>query len=110
VEDWPDPEPGPGFAERLAPVATSSRRVLALATELGVETQAAAVELADDPVMATYHLAAVALVGPADRYKLLAAEGPEARVAMLAELLGEVEELIRWQLAEQPPHDSPPGS
>ena len=100
VVDWPDEPPDAGFGDRLAPVVSMLRRLLALASELGIDSPAATTEVADDAVMATYHVAALAPVGPADRYTLLAADGPERRVVLLKQMLGEAEELVRLQLAE----------
>jgi uncharacterized protein len=75
------------------------RRVLALASEAGDDVSPATTEVSDDPVLATYHAAALAPVGPADRYRLLTAAGPGRRVAILRELLGDAEEILRLRLA-----------
>src|SRR5688500_7660667 len=45
VDDWPDPEPGAGYAEALAACIGNLRRALALATEAGDATAPATIEL-----------------------------------------------------------------
>jgi hypothetical protein len=56
------------------------------------------VELAEDPGMATFQMAALAPLGPADRQDLLSAEGAAARARLLAEQLADVTELLRARL------------
>jgi len=93
VEDWPDEsgEPAPGS---LAPLTARFRRVLALATELGVSVPPATVELSDDPAVAVLQMSAVAPLGPADHYDLLSAPGVAERAVLLDDLLeGQVEML-----------------
>jgi Lon protease-like protein len=93
VDDWPDTwDPaaaetpsGGEFGERLVAGDASS-------------------ELSDDPLLASYQLAALLPVGAADTYRLLAAAGPAERVAMIAEMLDDVEVLLEFRLgdADQP--------
>jgi Lon protease-like protein len=101
VEDWPDDSPAPGFGARFVPVAATLRRLLALSAELGLDSPPATTELADDPVLATYHVAALAPIGPADRYRVLRVPGPDERVTLLADLLDDAETLARLQLADE---------
>jgi Lon protease-like protein len=98
VEDWPDAE------DELADGAVDGalaqlRRVLALQTELGDPSPPVATEVSADPVLATYHAAALAPLGPDDQYRILATPGPGARLALLATLLGEAEERLRFRMA-----------
>ena len=86
VEDWPE-EPGEITPEHLAPVVARFRRVLALASELGMPVPPATVELAEDGAVAVLQMTAATPFGPADRYDLLAAPGPEARLDLLSDLL-----------------------
>ncbi|MEZ5142769.1 MAG: LON peptidase substrate-binding domain-containing protein [Acidimicrobiales bacterium] len=51
VEDWADPEPGPGLVGASASVTATLRRVLALSAELGAAAAPATVELSEDPVL-----------------------------------------------------------
>jgi Lon protease-like protein len=99
VEDWPDPEPGPELADRVAAVVPTFRRVLALASEVGEAVPPATVELSDDPVAAGHEMTALAPLGPLDALRLLAAPTPEARVAMLAELLDDAATVLASRLA-----------
>ena len=56
-------------------------------------------EISDDPLVATYHLAALAPIGPADRYRLLAAAGPTERLAALDEILDDVDAMLKFRLS-----------
>ncbi len=106
VDEWPDEDPDP---PRLAvAVAASHARVLAacaLAAQLddveGGEQAAHVddVEISEDPLVATYHLASLAPVGPADRYRLLVAPGPAARLDTLDEILDDVEAMLKFRLS-----------
>jgi len=87
VQDWPDPMPGPGFSEALGACVALLRRALGLAAEAGDPAARATVELADDPVLASYQAIALAPLGPFDRQQLLVAETPDQRVGQLADLL-----------------------
>ena len=55
-------------------------------------------------MLASYQLAALLPVGAADTYRLLAAAGPAERLAMIAEMLDDVEVLLEFRLgdADQP--------
>jgi Lon protease-like protein len=99
VEDWDDPPPAPDLAERLAPVVTTLRRALALASELGEPAAGATVAFHDDPVVASYQASAVAPVSVIDRLRLLSAPSAEARVALLGELLDEEVDVLSRRLS-----------
>jgi Lon protease-like protein len=71
---------------------------LALAAQLG-EADTTDAEISDDPLVATYHLATLAPIGPADRLKLLSAEGPSARLDLLDSILDDVEAMLRFRLS-----------
>ncbi|MGD9702615.1 MAG: LON peptidase substrate-binding domain-containing protein [Acidimicrobiia bacterium] len=102
IDDWPDEEVVVGDASDLvaevAAVHQEVRRVVALAVELGDMSADPAEEIADDPVLASYHLSALAPLGPADRQRLLCAPGPAARLALLTELLSDVEAAMQFRL------------
>lgn len=98
VHDWPDPAPGEGFREALAEGVALLRRALGLAAEAGDAAARATVELADDPVLASYQAIAVAPLGPFDRQRLLTAETPDQRVAALGGLLREVIAVLELRL------------
>lgn len=102
VEDWPDEDPdAPGLDVSVAASHARVRAALALAAELGdVEVDPTdPLDVSDDPLVATYHLAALAPIGPADRYRLLAAPGPAARLDVLDEVLDDVEAMLRFRLS-----------
>lgn len=100
VDDWPDDEPDPsGLAVQVAASHARVRAALALAAELGdVPADLDDTEISDDPLVATYHLASLAPIGPADRYRLLAASGPAARIDLLDEVLDDVEAMLKFRL------------
>ena len=95
VTDWDDPAPE---SLDLDEVDALFRRALALAAELGEAPAPMDVELAEDAGLATFQMAALAPLGPADRQVLLATEGAEARVRLLAEQLADMTELLRARL------------
>ena len=87
VRPWPDPPAGPDAGGRRDDVAVRVRRLLALATELGAPVPPATVDLDADPTVAGWQAAALAPIGPADRYDVLAAPGPDERLELLVQLL-----------------------
>lgn len=101
VDDYPDVDPDPpGLDVDVAATHARVRAVLALAAELdesGVDPDD--VEISEDPLVATYHLTALAPIGPADRFKLLAAEGPAARLDLLDGILDDVEAMLKFRLS-----------
>ena len=98
VEDWPDPDPEPGYEEALGGCLSLLRRALALAAEAGDAAAPATIELTDDPVLASYQAIAVAPIGPLDRHRLLAAATPDERVARLRDLLHDAIEVLGLRL------------
>ena len=115
VDDWPDVDPdAPGLALQVAASHARVRAALALAAQLDDQDGGQAqgdpdeggdvvrtddTEISDDPLLATYHLAALAPIGPADRYRLLAAEGPMRRLDLLDEILDDVEAMLKFRLS-----------
>jgi Lon protease-like protein len=100
VEEWPDPQPGPGHADAMVEVVARLRRVLALAAEAGDPAVPATIELSPDPVLAAYQVAAVGPFGPLDRQRLLTAPSPERRAALLTTLLDDAAETLALRLSE----------
>jgi Lon protease-like protein len=98
VEDWPDPPVPEGFAGRLAEVVAELRAVLAERRSLGLPAVDPTVEFADDPSLASFQAAACAPVGPADDFALLAAPDAPTRTELLARLLADERELLRFRL------------
>jgi Lon protease-like protein len=114
VDDWPDEKPdAPGLAVDVAASHARVRAVRALAARVaelpdatmgvdepgGVPVDAGDDEISDDPLLATYHLATLAPIGPADRFRLLAAPGPARRLDLLDEILDDVEAMLRFRLS-----------
>jgi len=99
VDDWPEDEAELyRLDDRIAVTAGRVRRACALANELGDSTADPSADIADEPVQATYQLAAMAPVGPADVHALLSAPGPLARLDLLDGLLDDVEVVLRFRL------------
>jgi Lon protease-like protein len=104
VDDWPDDDVSqPGLNERVGSMTSRLREVLSLAAQLG-ETPAD-IDLgmiSEDPLVASYHLATLAPLGPADSYRLLCAPGPAARLDGLDAALDDVEAVLRFRLGGAP--------
>lgn len=101
VDEWPDDEAELyRLDDRIAVTAGRVRRACALANELGDSTADPSADIADEPVQATYQLAAMAPVGPADVHALLSAPGPLARLDLLDHLLDDVEVVLQFRLSE----------
>ena len=100
VDDWPDEEPEPpGLEVNVAASHVRVQQVLAMAAELGdVDVEAGETDISDDPLVATYHLASLAPIGPADRFRLLSAAGPGERLDVLDEVLDDVEAMLKFRL------------
>jgi uncharacterized protein len=101
VDEWPDDDPdAAGLDEAVRQAHDRVRATLALAAEVeGQAIDTADTEVSDDPLVATYHLAAIAPIGPADRYRLLAASGPMERMRLLDEVLDDVDAMLKFRLS-----------
>jgi Lon protease-like protein len=107
VDDWPDDDPdAPGLAVEVAAAHARVRQAHRMAAALGDAPEqlhalealdAVDVEISDDPLLASYHLVALAPIGPADRYRLLCAPSPAARLDLLDEALDDVEAMLRFR-------------
>jgi Lon protease-like protein len=107
VDDWPDDDPdAPGLAVEVAAAHARVRQAHRMAAEFGDAPEqlhalealdAVDVEISDDPLLASYHLVALAPIGPADRYRLLCAPSPAARLDLLDEALDDVEAMLRFR-------------
>jgi Lon protease-like protein len=100
VDEWPDVDTdAPELPSRVAELTTRLAEVLAVAAELGEVPAGVDVDaVSDDPLVASYHLAALSPIGPADRYRLLCAPSPADRLDLLAECLDDVEAMLRFRL------------
>ena len=104
VDDWPDDWPDGNPDERdvstlLATTASRVRRAAALATELGDSCVDGSAEISTDPLLASYHLSALAPIGPADSYRLLCANSPARRLSVLNEVMDDVEAILEFRMA-----------
>ena len=101
VEPWPD-EPDAVESDELVDLRTSVearvRTVAALRGELGDGVGPVPVGLADDPLLASYQLAAIAPIGLLDRHRLLGASSATARLSDLAAVLDDEEAVARQRL------------
>lgn len=100
VQDWPDPEPGPGHDAALVEAVTMLRRALGLLAELGGTGPPATMELDPDPVRAGYGVLAAAPIATLDRHRLLAAPDPISRARGLAVALAAQIELFQAAMRE----------
>jgi uncharacterized protein len=103
VTDWPDDDPDVS-PERIEEVYRQVRRTLVLAVELGEATAdpESEPEIADDPFFASFHLGAMAPLGPYDQAKLLSIAGAGARLDALEEMLVDVDAGLRFRLGLPP--------
>lgn len=99
VEDAEDGEPGPDAHRLVEQVRVRIGRILARAAEMGDDVPPATTEIAEDPLVASYHATALAPIGPYDRQRLLAIDGPEERLAALLEVFDDLDEELRLRLA-----------
>lgn len=104
TEDWPDePEPAatgdPGLIDELAGLVTEARR-LAFRLQAGplarAEAEAAGpVELGRDLALASYRAAALAPLGPLDRFEVLSTPTATERLMVAHRLVTDAAELLR---------------
>jgi Lon protease-like protein len=108
IVDWKDEAVDSLDPGDLAAAERALRRLLAVAAEAGDTVAPVATPIADDPVVASYHLCALAPLGPADRYRLLSCAGPAERVALLTTLLADAEDELMLRLRGIDPSGDPP--
>ncbi len=97
IDLWPDEGGLPADIE--ATVGHLHERVRAvnrLVVEVGQGTPPPDDEIAPDPAMAVYHLAAISPLGAADRHKLLTAPDLATRCERLAAALDDVEAVLEF--------------
>ena len=107
TEDWPDePEPAPTGAgellDELARLVTEARG-LALRLQLGSLEQAEAealrpVDLGRDLALAGYRAAALAPLGPLDRFEVLSTPAAPERLMVAHRLVADAAELLRARI------------
>ena len=87
-------------AELKARAERAVKRALALKAELDEPAHSASVVISSDPVRAGYELAAVAPVTTHDHQRLLEAESPYARLALVTELATEAGDALVARLSQ----------
>ena len=107
TEDWPDePEPAsdgnPGLIGELAGLVTEARR-LAFRLQIGHRAHAEAgepgpVELGRDLTLASYRAAALAPLGPLDRFEVLSTPTATERLTVAHRLVADATELLRARI------------
>jgi uncharacterized protein len=89
VAELPDLNWDPGLAALRADTERLVRRTLAMASEFAENVWPADIELADDPAVAAWQLAAIAPLGTLDQLELLQASSFDQLLTRLAELTTE---------------------
>lgn len=100
LTDWPDEPDDDPPVERVETARACLRRVLALATELGMAAAPAATEITDDAALASYQMAVLAPLGPFDRQRVLSAASARQRLGLVEGLLNETAQVLEARLAE----------
>lgn len=95
VSGWPDADTAVDH-DLLADVGRKLQRVLALATELDEDVPD--VDLDADPLTGSYQAVILAPLGPQDSQHLLAQPDEQERLARLADLLDDQEQVLRFRL------------
>ncbi len=95
VSSWPDGD-ADVEPDLLADVGRKLQRVLALAAELGEDVPEVDVE--SDPLTASYQAVILSPLGPQDAQHLLAQPDGQERLARLADLLDDQEQVLRFRL------------
>ena len=100
IDDLPDvPAEGAEVSSTWAAVQQQFRRVRALSAELENEAIDVTAGYDPDPAVGSFHLAALSQLGSFDRQRVLSTVGVQRRVEVLAELLAELEETLRAEIA-----------
>ena len=98
VRSMPD-APGPPVAEvAYQRVVGSLRKLLAGLAELGEPVAEMMFEVADDPGLGTFQLAALAPIAVHDRQRLLECDQATERLVLLEQMLGEAQEVVDIRL------------
>ncbi len=108
VEDWPDEPEGSSentdqrVTELLSDlpglVSAAKRLACLLAGHPEAEISTAPADLGDDPSAACYKAAALAPLGPLDRFDVLSAPGVGERVAVTHQVITQAAELLRARI------------
>lgn len=101
TEDVTDPLPDDigRFLVHLAATESRVRQVHSMAVELGDLPAGLELAVSDDPILASYQLISFVPLGPADRYRLLAANDPWTRLEVLDAALDDLEATLKFRSA-----------
>jgi len=102
---WAEVIPAPDeqvedVGELLGEARRQLERVMALASELGADTAEVDLEVADDPVIGSFQIAALSPVTALDAQKLLEAGDARQRLELVIGFLAERVEILKAKLAE----------
>lgn len=100
VEDHPDPTPTEAETELLGAVTASVHLALDKVASLGASATSSTTDLADDPVLASYQLSALAPLSIIDQQRLLSAPTVGLRLADLHEMLPAAHQMLDLRLGE----------
>lgn len=95
VEFVDEPAAQPGDAERVADVRQRWQRLSDELTRSGERSFGSLDEVASDPALFSFHLAAIAPLGPLDRYTVMSALTPKERLDLLDEMLRDLIEVLQ---------------
>jgi hypothetical protein len=73
--------------------------VLALASEIGANVAALNLDLAEDPVAASFQLSSISPLAAIDQQKLLEAPDSRSRLVAAKQMLDEQADLLRYRLS-----------
>lgn len=93
------PEAACDTAQELDDALASLRKVLALASEIGANVAALNLDLAEDPIAASFQLASLCPLTAIDQQKLLEAPDSKSRLVAAKKLLDERAELLLYRLS-----------
>lgn len=99
VQDLPDSRLPAGAEPALRSAEAAVRRALALAGELDEAPVPSTFELAPDPDVAVWQLAASAPLGPVDQQRLIEVDDPVGRLTLLASLADEASTVLAYRLS-----------
>lgn len=91
------------LSERVDALKVLLRRTLAVGSEVGMQVQPATVEIADDPIEATWNICELAPIGDHDRFEVLGVDDPFDRVETLTRLVAGARELIQYEMDSAEP-------
>lgn len=97
IRDWRDPDTSVD-ASALTTTTNEVRHLLGLAAQLGDPAPEPSFELVDDPVVASFQLAALAPFGPFDQQRFLAAHSATERLSLIREAVAEQVEVYQARL------------